>query len=178
MVVPDGIWNLIGSGGGRRHSPFLVQFCDDTAPNRPRDDVVPRHASAPRGLALRFPGGSLTGTRRAHASGSGTGPPLYQVWPAIWHGPALLLHFGIASLSPGAPLRVRPSPQRWGVLDSNGAVVGELSLDFQPPPVCAAPPPRLSQSSNGTGSIRRRSTVGLPMQYLGVVVAELVFELA
>ena len=43
------------------------------------------------------------------------------------------IHHAIAALSPGDPLQVRTTAQRWEVLDDNGTVVGQLAGGFQPP---------------------------------------------
>ena len=63
-----------------------------------------------------------------------------------------------------------------GLLDSNGAMVGELSRDFQPPPVCAASTAIAVVQWNQKHSEAQYS--GATYAILGVVVAELVFELA
>ena len=43
------------------------------------------------------------------------------------------IHRAIAALSPGDPLRVRTTAQRWELLDDNGTMVGQLAGAFQPP---------------------------------------------
>lgn len=43
------------------------------------------------------------------------------------------MHRAIAALSPGDRLHVREHPDRWQLLDGNGAIVGELARSYQPP---------------------------------------------
>ena len=43
------------------------------------------------------------------------------------------LHSAIAALSPGDPLQVRVSGNRWELLNSSGMVVGQLASNFEPP---------------------------------------------
>ena len=43
------------------------------------------------------------------------------------------LHRAIAALSPGDPLQVRASGNRWELLNSSGMVVGQLASNFKPP---------------------------------------------
>ena len=43
------------------------------------------------------------------------------------------IHHAIAALSPGDPLQVGASAQRWELLDDNGTAVGQLAASFQTP---------------------------------------------